>query len=138
MERKFSIFILIMVSLVVCAVKLIDFASGNVKAARFNQSVIGASSIVSYESSIDTDVADETPFNPALHAHIKNIHSGYARTISRCSLLMHRYGPSGAFLKNGEIFNLAQHQNYSNSRGIMKSVELSANHGFIRLCKLLI
>jgi hypothetical protein len=50
MERKFSIFILIMVSVVVCAVKLIDFASGNVKAARFNQSVIGASSIVSYES----------------------------------------------------------------------------------------
>lgn len=73
MERKFSIFILIMVSLVVCAVKLIDFASGNVKAARFNQSVIGASSIVSYESSIDTDVADETLRSIPHYMHISEI-----------------------------------------------------------------
>lgn len=137
MKRKFFIFILFLIGLVVCTTKLINVASDEVDVSSLNQYELETISVHDYDSLVNYDGVLGDPIDSTIFTHCNNIHFGYVRTINRCVRLLYRFFPR-AFLIDGKVIDFALVRNFPSNHSVFCSVKLSANHGFIRLCKLLI
>lgn len=137
MKGKRSIFILLVIGLVACVAKLVNVTSDCADAICFNQYEIEISSVSDSKSSVSCDNTFDKPISAAIFASGNHVHTGQVRTVNRCKRLMCRYSPI-ALLKEGQVTGVAVVHRIPSNRNVYCPVKLSADHGFIRLRKLLI
>lgn len=133
MKKNIFIYTLIAVSLAALAILRIDVSFF---AAEYSYGDKSAESLSNTQSGLHYDCVLSVPFSPAIFSH-RDAPSGYSRTTSGGMRLMQKYS-TNTFVKGGRFISDASIRSFQIVLDMFPSGKLSADHNFIRLCKLLI